>query len=309
MQFSFVSFLKVRWWRWFISQYYPLYRTFLHKLSVSKLMMNTENYQYFSHKIVDQNSAWSVQINNILSQERYCIFIREDLTKTSFPEYHWRLRQFKSPLLNPLRPPPNENSNSLYGLPLPLMYQLTVYCWPRLPSPQPTGISSRWRWGLPSAGEEEGPAILSHSDSEGLPDFDMPWGSLGPTQPEHLRSCNGDEKVSSEDNHKFANKIFFLKISFLASHVFGQITNYPTLLWKYLCRSATGLPFDSESSLAEHQAPLLVVGKLPRETTVEQILILNPNYFRNLTARIFLPDRNWNNLQPHFVGKTFKWKL
>ena len=64
----------------------------------------------------------------------------------------------------------------------------------------------------------------SHSDSEELPDFDMPSGSLGPAQPEHIRSCNGAGKVSSVDNNKFANKIFFLKISFLASHVFGQIT-------------------------------------------------------------------------------------
>ena len=64
----------------------------------------------------------------------------------------------------------------------------------------------------------------SHSDSEELPDSDMPSGSLGPAQPEHIRSCNGAGKVSSVDNNKFANKIFFLKISFLASHVFGQIT-------------------------------------------------------------------------------------
>ena len=50
----------------------------------------------------------------------------------------------------------------------------------------------------------------SHSDSEEQPDFDRPSVSLVPRQPEHSRCCNGKGKVSSVDNNKFANKIFFL---------------------------------------------------------------------------------------------------
>ena len=68
----------------------------------------------------------------------------------------------------------------------------------------------------------------SHSDSGELPDSDMPSGSLGPAQPEHIRSCNGAGKVSSVDNNKFANKIFFLKISFPRFACLW--TNYPALL-------------------------------------------------------------------------------
>ena len=55
-------------------------------------MMNTENYQYFSRKIVNQNSVsdwgWSVQINNILSHERYCIFLRKESNKINNEYYN-----------------------------------------------------------------------------------------------------------------------------------------------------------------------------------------------------------------------------
>ena len=162
-------------------------------------MMNTENTKNLSIFLSENCKSkfcvwgWSDQINNIWSHERYCIFLRKESNKINNEYYNEKTTITFDTF-------PNVNAKLL----------LTVYCWPRLPSPQPGGTSSPGRWEPPSAGEEEGQVTPSHSDSEELPDSDMPSGSLGPAQPEHIRSCNGAGKVSSVDNNKFANKIFFL---------------------------------------------------------------------------------------------------